>query len=350
MATQQANPSPTAPITTLRAVVPLFIAGKAQSLSLIDACGVAKRMEDGADRAKAMLVEQRLALGALFLQVRALLKPDYRPRQNDRVENRLWIEWTSASNVHQKTWATAMRMAMEVADAHGQLDRTRLFAAMHAFDAQSFPSLEGFDERTISLRQIEVATGIRTVANLKKNHGSFSFHADATLPPGSPSGGDRRADGPAENFADAFSDEAIDRAMAEDHGDDDDTDFVGTDAASSPPAAGGRAGSIGSGGGSRGRQPPTPASRTAHHHQLTFEDYRRAQASAKGVLALIDARAITAEQAARFTAVCDEILRESGGTGGGAGAVGGWVRARGGNGQAAPARPIVSGLGTGAWA
>jgi len=110
----------------------------------------AAEMARAIDAAAGTLLQERVRLGAVLWQVRAAL---------GRGE---WGVWLGAGALHQKTARKCMSMAAALADTRGELDRDKLFAAMHAADPGAFASIEEFDEQRLSLSRVERAIGIRS--------------------------------------------------------------------------------------------------------------------------------------------------------------------------------------------
>ena len=128
-------------ITTAHAISPMTL----DQLTLR-----AAEMARAIDAAAGTLLQERVRLGAVLWQVRAALQ---------RGE---WGVWLGAGALHQKTARKCMSMAAALADTRGELDRDKLFAAMHAADPGAFASIEEFDEQRLSLSRVERAIGIRS--------------------------------------------------------------------------------------------------------------------------------------------------------------------------------------------
>jgi len=128
-------------ITTAHAISPMTL----DQLTLR-----AAEMARAIDAAAGTLLQERVRLGAVLWQVRAAL---------GRGE---WGVWLGAGALHQKTARKCMSMAAALADTRGELDRDKLFAAMHAADPGAFASIEEFDEQRLSLSRVERAIGIRS--------------------------------------------------------------------------------------------------------------------------------------------------------------------------------------------
>jgi len=128
-------------ITTAHAISPMTL----DQLTLR-----AAEMARAIDAAAGTLLQERVRLGAVLWQVRAAL---------GRGE---WGVWLGAGALHQKTARKCMSMAAALADTRGELDRDKLFAAVHAADPGAFASIEEFDEQRLSLSRVERAIGIRS--------------------------------------------------------------------------------------------------------------------------------------------------------------------------------------------
>lgn len=113
------------------------------------------------------LLAERVRLGALLLEMRTAVGPRGQ-----------WTVWLDSLRLDPRAARKAMQLATRFALPNGLLSNERLFAALHDLDPAGFPSLSLFDVNTVTLRQAQIAAGIR-VDPTKRPHGAANDESGA---------------------------------------------------------------------------------------------------------------------------------------------------------------------------